>query len=268
MQRNTPMKIDSGLDLFKECLFDSLTTPRLMLNYLDSLATIEDDNLQKRLLKELIHSYVMLEKRVDALLKNTLPEMVAEEIKYQNGFAPRHYECTILFSDFVGFTRLAEKISGERLIHALDRLFTGFDEIVDRHEGTKIKTIGDAYMAVFGAPIRIEGHALLAVRSAIELVDYLNAFNRETDPPFHVRIGIHTGNVMAGVVGRDRMQFDVFGDDVNIASRFESSGEAGRINVSETTYLQTKEHIEFEERGLVALKNKASMRAYFVKGNR
>jgi len=161
--------------------------------------------------------------------------------------------CTILFSDFVGFTRLAEKISGERLIKTLDQLFTGFDQIVDDHKGTKIKTIGDAYMAVFGAPLRIDDHALRAVKTAIDLFRYLNAFN------------IHTGQVMAGVVGKDRMQFDVFGDDVNVASRFESSGAPGRINVSETTYLQTKDRIAFEERGLVALKNKASMKAYFVR---
>jgi len=262
------MKTKPNLDICKGPQFDSVAARNAMLGYLDSLATIEDDRLQKQLLKELIHGYVMLEKRVDALLKNTLPETVAEEIKYEKRFAPRDYECTILFSDFVGFTRLAEKISGEQLIHTLDRLFTGFDQIIDRHQGTKIKTIGDAYMAVFGAPIRIEDHALCAVLTAIELVDFLYAFNRETDPPFHVRIGIHTGNVMAGVVGRDRMQFDVFGNDVNIASRFESSSEAGKINVSETTYLQSREHIEFEERGLVALKNKPSMKAYFVKGKR
>jgi adenylate cyclase len=262
------MKTKPNLDICKGPDFDSVAARSVMLAYLDSLATIDDDRLQKRLLKELIHSYVMLEKRVDTLLKNTLPESVAEEIKYENRFTPRYYECTILFSDFVGFTRLAEKISGELLIKTLDRLFTGFDQIVDHHKGTKIKTIGDAYMAVFGAPIQVNDHALFAVLTAIELMDHLDAFNRGNDPPFHMRIGIHTGKVMAGVVGKDRMQFDVFGDHVNIASRFESSGEPGRINVSETTYLQSREHIEFEERGLVALKNKASMKAYFVKRKR
>ncbi|MDQ1335016.1 MAG: adenylate cyclase [Thermodesulfobacteriota bacterium] len=259
------MKTKPYLNICNGSEFDSIAARSAMLGYLDSLATIEDDRLQKRLLKELIHSYVMLEKRVDSLLKNTLPESVAEEIKYENRFSPRVYECTILFSDFVGFTRLAEKISGERLINTLHRLFTGFDQIVDEHGGTKIKTIGDAYMAVFGAPIQISDHALCALRSAMELFRYLNDFNGENDPPFDMRVGIHTGRVMAGVVGRDRMQFDVFGDDVNIASRFESSGEPGRINVSETTYLQTRGHMEFEERGLVALKNKPSMKAYFVK---
>ena len=191
------MRTKPDLNICKGSSTDSVAGRSAILGYLDSLATIEDDRLQKRLLKELIHSYVQLEKRVDALLKNTLPETVAEEIKYQKRFAPRPYACTILFSDFVGFTRLAEKISGERLIHILDRLFTGFDRIVDRHQGTKIKTIGDAYMAVFGAPICIRDHAPAAVLTAVELVDYLNDFNRESDPPFYIRIGIHTGNVLS-----------------------------------------------------------------------
>jgi class 3 adenylate cyclase len=263
---NTRPRLD--MDICEGSPLESAAARSAMLRYLDSLAVIEDDRLQKLLLKELIRSYVMLEKRVDGLLKNTLPETIADEIKYEGRFTPRGYECTILFSDFVGFTRLAEKISGEGLIHTLDRLFTGFDEIVDRHRGTKIKTIGDAYMAVFGAPVRFDEHALCAVLAALELVDYLNAFNQAAQTPFHMRIGIHTGNVMAGVVGRDRMQFDVFGDDVNIASRFESSGEAGKINVSETTYMQTKDQMAFEERGPVALKNKANMKAYFVKGRK
>jgi class 3 adenylate cyclase len=260
------MRTASILELFKNTDFDSSPLHGLLLDHLESLATIEDDRLQKRLLKEVIHKYVLLEKRVDSLLKNTLPEAVAEEIKYEDGFSPRSYECTILFSDFVGFTRLAEKISGEILIKTLDRIFTEFDRIVGHYKGTKIKTIGDAYMAVFGAPIPFDGHALNAVRTAMALFDYLNLFNRENSPSFHMRIGIHTGKVMAGVVGKERMQFDVFGDDVNIASRFESSGEKGRINVSENTYFQTKEHFRFEERGLVNLKNKANMKAYFVTG--
>jgi len=96
------------------------------------------------------------------------------------------------------------------------------------------------------------------------LFNYLDSFNRENSLQFQMRIGVHTGKVMAGVVGRERMQFDVFGDDVNIASRFESSGEKGRINVSENTYLQSRGYFEFEERGLVNLKNKASMKGYFV----
>ena len=258
------MRTKSILELFEDTDLSSIPSHGLLLDYLESLATIEDDYLQKQLLKELIHKYVILENRVDSLLKNTLPEAVAEEIKYEGKFSPRSYECTILFSDFVGFTRLAEKISREILLNTLDNIFTEFDLIVDHYEGTKIKTIGDAYMAVFGAPIKFDNHALKAVRTAMALFNYLDSFNRENSLQFQMRIGVHTGKVMAGVVGRERMQFDVFGDDVNIASRFESSGEKGRINVSENTYLQSRGYFEFEERGLVNLKNKASMKGYFV----
>jgi class 3 adenylate cyclase len=252
------------LDVFKNSKVESEVVSNLVLDQLDSIATKEDDELQKKLLKELVQNYVRLEKKVDSLLKNTLPETVAEEIKYEGHFSPRHYNCTILFSDFVGFTRLAEKISGKILIENLNKLFTGFDELIVQHMGTKIKTIGDAYMAVFGAPTNINDHPLMSVRAGKALLDFLDSFNQENDQEFHMRIGIHTGHVMAGVVGKERMQFDVFGDAVNIASRFESSGEKGKINVSEATYLRTKNYFEFEERGMIALKNKADLRAYFV----
>ena len=258
------MRTASILEVFKDMDLGSSPSHGLLLAYLESLATIEDDHLQKRLLKELIHRYVILEKRVDSLLKNTLPEAVAEEIKYEGNFSPRAYDCTILFSDFVGFTRLAENISGKILLNTLDKIFTEFDLIVDHYKGTKIKTIGDAYMAVLGAPIQFDDHALKAVKTAMALFNYLDSFNKESSLKFQMRIGVHTGKVMAGVVGKERMQFDVFGNDVNIASRFESSGKKGKVNVSENTYLQSREYFEFEERGLVDLKNKASMKAYFV----
>ena len=264
MNQEVRMKTKSILELFKDTDLSSIPSQGLLLDYLESLATIEDDHLQKQLLKELIHRYVILENRVDSLLKNTLPETVAKEIKYEGKFSPRSYECTILFSDFVGFTRLAENISSEILLNTLDNIFTEFDLIVDHYKGTKIKTIGDAYMAVFGAPIQLNDNALSAIRTAMALFNYLDSFNKESSPQFQMRIGVHTGKVMAGVVGKERMQFDVFGDDVNIASRFESSGEKGKINVSENTYFETRDHFKFEERGLVDLKNKASMKAYFV----
>ncbi|MBW1783898.1 MAG: adenylate/guanylate cyclase domain-containing protein [Deltaproteobacteria bacterium] len=258
------MKTHSLLELFKDTNLDSFAPHRLMLDYVASLATIEDDQLHKRLLEELIHKYVLLEKRVDSLLKNTLPEAVAEEIKYEGKFSPRSYDCTILFSDFVGFTRLAERISGDILINTLDQIFTQFDRIVNQHKGTKIKTIGDAYMAVFGAPTQLDDHAVRCVRTAMALIACLDTFNKENALQFQMRIGVHSGKVRAGVVGKERMQFDVFGDDVNIASRFESSGEKGRVNVSENTYLQSRAYFQFEERGWIDLKNKGRMKAYFV----
>jgi len=247
---------------------DSRLSDHLILDYLHSVATIQDERIQKRLLAELIREYVVLEKRVDGLLKNTLPETVANEIKDSGRFAPRPFDCTILFSDIAGFTRLAEIMPGEALIVMLDRLFQGMDDLVKGFRGTKIKTIGDAYMAVFGAPLTYDDHAVMAVRTGMAMLTFVASFNRENDQQLQIRIGLHTGRVMAGVVGKERMQFDVFGDHVNIASRFESSGKTGRVNVSHETYLLTRDFFVFEERGEIALKNKANMKAYFVTGEK
>ena len=240
----------------------------LLLIHLDSLGLIEDDALQKSLLQELLRSYVQLEKRVDGLLKNTLPAKVAEEIKCRGHFAPCTCECSILFTDFVGFTRLAEKIPQEKLIKTLDEIFSAFDRLVETFQGTKIKTIGDAYMVVFGAPEEIEENACQAIRAGLKMMAFIDDFNRDKPLAFEMRVGIHTGRVMAGVVGNERMQFDVFGDNVNIASRFESSGAPGRINVSEETYRQAQSHFIFEKRGLISLKKKEAMEAYFVVSER
>jgi len=247
---------------------DSRLHNQFILDYLHSVATIQDERIQKRLLAELIREYVVLEKRVDGLLKNTLPETVANEIKDSGRFAPRPFDCTILFSDIAGFTRLAESMPGEALIVMLDRLFQGMDDLVKEFRGTKIKTIGDAYMAVFGAPLTYDDHAVMAVRTGMAMLTFVASFNRENDQQLQIRIGVHTGRVMAGVVGKERMQFDVFGDHVNIASRFESAGKTGRVNLSHETYLLTRDFFAFEERGEIALKNKANMKAYFVTGEK
>jgi class 3 adenylate cyclase len=119
-------------------------------------------------------------------------------------------------------------------------------------------------MAVFGAPRTYEDHAVLAVRAGMALLTFVDSFNGENGRQLQIRVGVHTGRVMAGVVGKERMQFDVFGDHVNIASRFESSGEAGRVNVSHETYLLTRDLFAFEERGEIPLKNKVNTKAYFV----
>ena len=238
----------------------------LLLDYLESLATIDDDTLQKRLLKDLVRDYVALERRVDALLKNTLPVTVAEVIKYEGRYPPSPFACSIMFTDFSGFTRICEDVSSDVMVETLDTIFSTFDELIRDHQGTKIKTIGDAYMAVFGAPDHVSDHAATAIRAAMAMQGVMDRFNHRFSHPLEMRIGIHSGRVTAGVVGKERMQFDVFGDDVNIAARFEASGAPGRINVSEATYLKARHRFAFEERGRIPLKNKAAMRAFFVSG--
>lgn len=243
---------------------------QLVLLYLEEFAKKEDKSLNAKLLSDLIDAYAKIERKVDGLLKNTLPEVVAEEIKLKGYYSPREHFCTILFSDFVGFTRIAERVSPESLIKALHEIFTSFDETVEKFRGTKIKTIGDAYMAVFGAPDYEALHAELAIEAGLEMIESLSSFNKRGGgfPTLNMRIGIHSGRVISGVVGKERMQFDVFGDSVNIASRLETSSEPGRITVSQDTYLLTKEKFLFEDRGFVRLKNKEPIRAYFVKGKK
>lgn len=242
------------------------STEKLSNDFIAALATLEDSAIQKRLLQDLIEKYVDLEKRVDGLLRNTLPESVAEEIKFNGTYPAREFAGTIFFSDCAGFTRLAEKMSSKKLIQRLHVLFSGIDVIMERYGGTKIKTIGDSYMAVFGAPISMENHARMAVESALDIVKYLKEFNAGQPLSIDMRFGIHSGSFMGGVVGKDRMQFDIFGDNVNIASRFESAGERGRVNISEDTCRLVSDFFVFEDRGEITLKNKSPMKAFFVVG--
>ena len=260
------MKADSITNLLQANTTHLTATYNLIEVYLEATAIIEDNTLQEKLLKELIKNYMVLQHKVDRLLKNTLPAVVAEEIKYADRFSPRAYDCTILFSDFVGFTKMAERLSNTDLIDILNRLFCAFDDIVSQFKGTKIKTVGDAYMIAFGAPTTLDDHAYYAILTALEMQKYINEFNKNIEYPFQMRVGIHSGAVIAGVVGKERLQFDVFGDNVNIASRFESAGKAGQVNISEETYRRTKKFFEFIKRGKVPLKNKDDMNAYFVVG--
>lgn len=241
------------------------SSQRLSHDYLSLLAKFEDSEIQKRLLQDLIEKYVDLEKRVDGLLRNTLPDCVADEIKFNGCYPTRQFSGTILFSDCAGFTKLAEKMPPEKLIERLHVLFSGMDEIIRKAGGTKIKTIGDSYMAVFGAPLRLKKHADFAVESAISCIEFLEKFNQNQPLAIEMRFGIHSGTFMGGVVGRDRMQFDVFGDNVNIASRFESAGEKGRINISQAATRLLSGSYVLEDRGKIELKNKEPMNAFFVK---
>ena len=236
----------------------------LLEDALEMIAGLKDSLIQLNLLKQVIGKYIVLERLVSSLLRNTLPKVVADEIQDEGFYRPRPFQCTILFADVAGFTRIAESMPGEKLIQILNSIFSIFDALLAQHGGTKVKTIGDAYMAVFGAPEPLADHPRQAVRTGLSLIHSLADFNRQAQTDFQVRVGIHTGEVMAGVVGRDRMQFDIFGDTVNVASRFESSGEKGRVNISAATHAAVRDCFAFEPRGKIPLKNKADAEGYFV----
>lgn len=207
--------------------------------------------------------------RSDELLLNILPEKIAGELRARNEVEPRYYDSvTIMFTDFKGFTRLAEASEPRTLINDLDQHFSAFDEIIGRHNLEKIKTIGDAYMCAGGLPDENRSHPLDACRAALEIQEYMIGVNRQRArmrmQPWEVRIGLHTGPVMAGVVGRKKFTYDIWGDAVNVAARMESSGEAGRITISESTYHRVKDQFECEHRGSIEAKNKGLLDMYFL----
>ena len=209
----------------------------------------------------------------DDLLVNILPIQVAKELKEKGSVDPKYFEdVTIIFTDFVGFTLSTEQLAAEDLVHLLHDYFTGFDEIVQRYYMEKLKTIGDSYMYVGGLPLgrrarRVASHPVDSVLAAMEMVKAVQDRDRP-DGPVHwaVRIGIHTGPVIAGVVGFQKFAFDVWGQTVNFASRMELSAAPNRINISHNTYLRVKDFIECEHRGKVLTKEKREEDMYFVKG--
>ncbi len=207
--------------------------------------------------------------RADRLLKNILPEKTATELILHNTVQPIRYESvTVLFSDFVGFTTIAEKVSPEALIAELDTCFRLFDSIMDKYGLEKIKTIGDAYMCAGGLPTPNTTHAADVVQAAIDMQKGLRDLMRHKPnrdmPVFEMRIGIHTGPVVAGVVGSHKFAYDIWGDTVNTAARLEQGGAPGKINISATTYQQVSHLYPCTFRGNLAAKNKGEIAMYFV----
>lgn len=204
-------------------------------------------------------------RKSDELLLNILPEEVAEELK-EKGFAQArlHEDVTVLFTDFVEFTRYSEKLAPAEIVAELDGCFKAFDEIITRHGLEKIKTIGDAYMAVAGLPIPHADGAVATVRAALDIREYIAQRRRKYPNSFDIRIGVHSGPVVAGIIGVKKFAYDVWGDTVNTAARMEQSSEAGKVNISEATYALVKGQFECIYRGQVAAKGKGAIAMYFV----
>jgi class 3 adenylate cyclase len=207
--------------------------------------------------------------RSELLLLNVLPEPIAERLKAGERTIADHFDSvSVLFADVVGFTKLSSRTTPEGLVSLLDRLFSNFDRLAEQFGLEKIKTIGDAYMVVGGLPIPTDDHLERVALFALALLPLVNEMADEFEiRGLAMRIGIHTGEVVAGVIGKKKFTYDIWGDTVNTASRMESHGEAGKIHVSEEVYDALKEKFVFEERGEMEVKGKGVMRTFFLTGS-
>jgi class 3 adenylate cyclase len=207
----------------------------------------------------------------DKLLRNILPDEVADELKTTGKARAKHYpKVSVLFTDFKGFTARSERMTPEEVIEELNQCFSAFDAIVDKYNLEKIKTIGDAYMCAGGLPMANETNPVDAVRAGLAIQAYMTDCKSECiakgEPYFECRLGINTGEVVAGVVGTKKFAYDIWGDTVNTASRAESTGELGKVNITETTYELVKDRFNCEYRGDIEVKGKGKMKMYFVLG--
>lgn len=200
--------------------------------------------------------------RAESLLLNVLPPVVAKELKVEGVTTARHYDSvSVLFADIVGFTPLSASMEPEEMVAQLNEVFSYFDSLADRYGCEKIRTIGDNYMVACGVPITRDDHAEALCRMAIDMVRYT-----ETSP-LRFRIGINSGPVVAGVIGHRKFQYDIWGDTVNTASRMESQGEPGRIQIAEATYdLLRGGGFDATFRGEVDIKGKGRLRTWFLDG--
>lgn len=207
--------------------------------------------------------------RSEILLLNILPQETAKELKERGKVQPKRFDAvSILFTDFKNFTHYAENLSPEELVKSVDFYFSEFDRIIEKYGLEKIKTVGDAYMCAAGVPFPVEDHAVKTVAAACEMIQFVEkakTLSSDKETRFEMRIGIHSGPAIAGVVGTKKFAYDVWGDTVNIASRMESTSSAGKINISGSTYELVKHRFDCEYRGEISAKSKGRMKMYFVK---
>ncbi|WP_373537530.1 adenylate/guanylate cyclase domain-containing protein [Microcoleus sp.] len=211
----------------------------------------------------------LAQNKSDHLLLNILPAAIVENLKKGEGYAAERFEsATVLFADIVDFTSLAARISPLELVNFLNKIFSKFDELTEKHGLEKIKTIGDAYMVAGGLPVPMADHVGAIANMALDMQDAIADFKTDTGEPIQIRIGISTGPVVAGVIGTKKFIYDLWGDTVNVASRMECQGLPGYIQVTSAVCEQLKERYVLEERGAIAVKGKGELIVYWLKAKK
>jgi adenylate cyclase len=229
----------------------------------------EEINQQKEEIEAQRDNLGLEREKSDRLLLNILPVAIAQELKETGHATPQSYDMvTVLFTDFRGFTNIASQMEPKEVIQELDYCFAAFDEIIEKYNLERIKTIGDAYMCAGGIPIPNETNPFDAVRAGLEIQAFMEKFKADKTAhgkdTWEVRLGIHTGALVAGVVGKKKFAYDIWGDAVNLASRMESSGEVGKVNISGVTFEMVKDVFDCTYRGKIPAKNKGDVDMYFV----
>ena len=227
-------------------------------------------SLEKKRLRDQEQAYLaqlqVERSKSERLLLNVLPRAIAERLKAgQRTIVDSFIDSTVLFADIVGFTRIASKQSPHRTVQLLNEIFSGFDRIAEQLELEKIKTIGDAYMMVSGVPVMRNDHAEACANAAFEMLEAVRVFNRRHQLDWSIRIGMNSGPVVAGIIGTKKFSYDLWGDTVNIASRMESHGQAGKIQVSEITMKLLGNKFDYEPLGVIDIKNSTPMPAYLLR---
>jgi class 3 adenylate cyclase len=227
-------------------------------------------SLEKKRLRDQEQAYLaqlqVERSKSERLLLNVLPRAIAERLKAgQRTIVDSFIDSTVLFADIVGFTRIASKQSPHRTVQLLNEIFSGFDRIAEQLELEKIKTIGDAYMMVSGVPVMRNDHAEACANAAFEMLEAVRVFNRRHQLEWTIRIGMNSGPVVAGIIGTKKFSYDLWGDTVNIASRMESHGQPGQIQVSEITMKLLGSKFAYEPLGVIDIKNSAPMPAYLLR---
>ena len=263
----------AGLGIFFGIYFSRLAIIKSQKRLLEQQVSLRTQKVLEQKKKiEIQRDLIEQEKyKAEQLLLNILPQETAEELIKTGKASPRHYRMvTVLFCDFKGFTRISEMLRPKDLVEELDYCFNAFDDIMDKYNLEKIKTSGDSYMAAGGVPIRNKTNPIDMILAAIEIqrfmLEHRAQRKKEGRPAWELRLGIHTGEVIAGVVGKKKFAYDIWGDTVNTAARMESSSEPGKINISGSTYQYVVDYFDCEYRGKVPAKNKGEVDMYYVTG--